>query len=82
MMKADLRSLTMPVGIRNQVFRLLAAIEVAESVQAVRMAVNRAEGFVLGLETAEALKRDMIEAMYVGFETASEARMETLRTLP
>ena len=46
-MKADLRSLSMPVGIRNQVFRLLAAIEVAESIQAVRMAANRAEGFLL-----------------------------------
>jgi len=38
-----------------------------------------AEGFVLGLETAQAFKADVIEALYIGFETVAETQRERLR---
>lgn len=60
MLIVDLRALPMPIGVRNQVFRLVAAIEVAETIQALRVTANRAEGFVLGLETAEGFNNDLV----------------------
>lgn len=52
MRTVDLRTLILPTYVRNEVFKLLAAVEISESNQAVRLAGERAEGFVLGLETA------------------------------
>lgn len=81
MRKVDLRALVMPTRVRNEVFRLLAAIEVAETAQALSVSEKRAEGFVLGLETACAFNAEMIETFYIGFESAAKARRFTLGTL-
>ncbi|WP_052028548.1 hypothetical protein [Pseudomonas syringae] len=75
----SLRTLVLPTGVRAEVLKLLAGIEVAESAQAVNMAGHRAEGFVLGLETACALKADVIEALYIGFESVTQLRHYDLR---
>ena len=74
-----LRTLVLPAGVRAEVLKLLAGIEVGESAQGVNMAGQRAEGFVLGLETAGAFKADVIEALYIGFETAAELQRKSLR---
>jgi len=61
----------LPTGVRTAVLKLLVAVETGESIQAVNMASQRAEGFVLGLETAHALKPDMIEFLYTNFDAAA-----------
>lgn len=77
----NMRALLMPTGVRAEVLKLLAGIEVAESAQSVNLAGQRAEGFVLGIETAGALKNDVVEALYVGFDIATQARLAHIREL-
>lgn len=79
--RIDLRTMDMPELVRTQVFRLLASIEVAETKQAVCIAAQRAEGFVLGLETAGFHHR-LTEALYIGFESAAADRIATLPICP
>lgn len=78
MKPADLRAIALPTGVRVEVLKLLAAIDAAESGQGVRVAGQRAEGFVLGLETASAFKSDVIEALYIGFELAANTRITAI----
>jgi len=75
----NLRTLVLPTGVRAEVLKLLASIEVAGSAQAIKMGSTRAEGFVLGLETASAFKTDLIEALYLGFDAVVRARMNDLQ---
>lgn len=75
----DLRALVMSIWVRNEVFRLLATIEVAETAQSLRVSANRAEGFVFGLETVGTITNDLIESLYIGFDTASESRLNAIR---
>ena len=77
----DLRMMVLPTLVRSVVTRLQAAIEVADTNQGMVMAAQRAEGFVLGLETAGAFQSDVIEALYVGFENAVAIRRDELRDL-
>lgn len=79
MKPTDLRSIVLPTAVRAEVLKLLAALEAAESTQAVNMSGQRAEGFVLGLEAASAFKPDMIEALYIGFERVVQSRLTMLR---
>lgn len=74
-----LRKLELPPAVRAAVLKLLDTIEVAESARSVNMAAHRAEGFVLGLETAGAFRPDICEALYIGFDSASQIRIEYLR---
>jgi len=76
----NLRALELPSGVHAAVLKLLVAIEAAESLQGVNIARLRAEGFVLGLETAQAFKLEVIEVLYIGFDEASCARLAALRT--
>ncbi|PHN22808.1 hypothetical protein [Pseudomonas sp. ICMP 561] len=69
----------LPPGVRAVVDRLQAQIEVAESVQGVNMAAQRAEGFVLGLETSGGYKTDQVETQYIGFEAVAQSRRDALR---
>lgn len=79
MRKVELRALELHSRIRAAVMSLQDSIEVAETVQGIRMASQRAEGFVLGLETASALRPDVVEDLYIGFESAAQCRLEHLR---
>lgn len=79
MRRVDLRALKMPVRVHTEVLRLLATIKVAESIQAVRASSNRAEGFVLGLETVQAFNNDLTESLYIGFESAAQNRLAEIR---
>lgn len=81
MRKVDLRAVVMPPRVHNEVNRLLAAIEVAETRQALTVTATRAEGFVLGLETSGGFRSDLIETMYIGFETAVEAQRAVISAI-
>jgi hypothetical protein len=76
----DLTTMVMPEQVRTQVLRLLANLEVADTEQATRMALERAEGFVLGLEMAT-FPRQITESLYIGFESAAEARLAQIKSL-
>ncbi len=75
MSKADLREMVLPTNVRAAVLQLYAAIDVAETRQAVNMAAQRAQGFVFGLETAAAFKPDVIEMLYIGFEIKTNSQL-------
>jgi len=75
----NLRTLEIASGIRAEVLKILLSIEAAESIQAINMTSHRAEGFVLGLETASALKKEIIEMLYIGFEAATQDRRAHLQ---
>lgn len=75
MKNVDLRTLVLPTQVRHVVLQLLANIEVAESIQALRLAAERAEGFVLGLETAGAFPRDQLEMLYIGFDQVMQRQL-------
>lgn len=58
--------------------RLLMQIERADSMIIAVKSGARADGFVLGLETAGSLRSGDAENLYVIFETALEARLKIL----
>ncbi|AOA08824.1 hypothetical protein [Pseudomonas sp. TMW 2.1634] len=69
--EVDLRAVVMPTRGCTEVFRLVAAIEVAETAQA----LNVSEGFLLGLETASATPAALVEELYFGFKIAAKQRL-------
>ena len=64
--------------IEREADRLLAQIARADSMIIAAKAGARAEGFVLGLESARALNDATIEKLYVIFDSATEERLRTL----
>jgi hypothetical protein len=72
------RSLNLPTAIRAQARQLQAAIGGARSLDELRRAADRAEGFVLGLKTVRALKPIDVENLYVVFVSAAQARQAAL----
>ncbi len=63
---------------KREADRLLAQIGRADSMIVAVKAGARAEGFVLGLETAGALRAGDAERLYIIFETALEDRLKAL----
>lgn len=66
--------------IEREADRLLAQIARADSMIIAAKAGARAEGFVLGLESARALNEATIDQLYVIFDNATEERLKTLAT--
>lgn len=66
--------------IEREADKLLAQIARADSMIMAVKAGARAEGFVLGLESARALNEATIEKLYVIFDAATEERLRTLVT--
>lgn len=64
--------------IEREADRLLAQIARADSMIVAAKAGARAEGFVLGLESACALNESTIDRLYVIFDSATEERLKTL----
>lgn len=58
--------------------KLLAQIARADSMIIAAKAGARAEGFVLGLESARALNDATIDRLYVIFDSATEERLRSL----
>lgn len=61
--------------------KLLAQIARADSMIIAIKAGARAEGFVLGMETAGALSTEETENLYVIFEASLERRLKSLATV-
>jgi hypothetical protein len=79
MTTVDLSGLVLPPTVWAEVLKLLDVIETAESILAVNMVAQCAEGFVLGLETAGVFHTDFTKGLCAGFATATRLRREALR---
>lgn len=69
-----LATLNLPHAVQAQALKLLERIHQAHSADELWRASDRAAGFVLGLETVEALGATSIEGLYVAFDNAATAR--------
>ena len=69
-----LAALNLPHAVQAQALKLLGRIQQAHSADELWRASDRAEGFVLGLETVKALNDASIEGLYVAFDNAATAR--------
>lgn len=67
-------ALNLPQAVQAQVLKLLSQIGRAQTADDLFRASDRAEGFVLGLETAKALNAGSIEVLYKAFDDAATAR--------
>ncbi|NBB33767.1 hypothetical protein [Pseudomonas sp. BC115LW] len=67
-------ALNLPQAVFAQALKLLERIRRAHNTDELWCASDRAEGFVLGLETVKALNAASIEGLYVAFENAATAR--------
>lgn len=66
--------LHLPAAVQAQALKLLGRIQQAHSPDELWRAADRAEGFVLGLETVKALNVASLEGLYVAFDNAASAR--------
>jgi hypothetical protein len=73
-MDKALLALNLPNAVEVQTLKLLHQIELAHTADDLFRASDRAEGFVLGLETVRVLKPASIEGLYKAFEAAATAR--------
>ncbi len=71
-----LAALKLPNAVEVQTLKLLHQIELAHTADDLFRASDRAEGFVLGLETAKVLNAASIEGLYKIFEAAAAARRQ------
>ena len=69
-----LAALNLPHAVQAQALKLLGRIPQAHSADELWRASDRAEGFVLGLDTVKALNAASIEGLYVAFDNAATAR--------
>ncbi|MGY3026180.1 hypothetical protein ACVWXR_004015 [Pseudomonas lurida] len=70
--------ITLSPKIGREADKLLAQISRADSMIVAVKAGARAEGFVLGLESARALTEATIDQLYVIFDSATEQRLRAL----
>ena len=70
--------ITLSPKIEREAEKLLAQISRADSMIVAAKAGARAEGFVLGLESARALNDATIDQLYVVFDAATEDRLRAL----
>lgn len=70
-----LGKLVLPPNVEAQTLKLLGHIAQASSKGECERAADRAEGFVLGMETVRALNASSIEGLYLAFEHTATARL-------
>ncbi|MBP5125812.1 hypothetical protein [Pseudomonas protegens] len=75
----SIEQINLPKGVGPQAGKLLDAITQAGSAMDLNRAGGKAEGFVLGLESAKAIKSQVAEALYVAFDDAASQRLAQLQ---
>jgi hypothetical protein len=73
-----LAALNLPTAVRGRALKMLQAINQAHSAADCTRAADRAEGFVMGIETVKALNPASIEGLYLVFEQAATVRLVVL----
>ena len=67
-----LEDLTLPQSLQSKIGALVCRVTDAQGDIDIRIAVERAEGFVEGLEAARCLTAATIEALFIIIESAAE----------
>lgn len=67
-----LEDLTLPQSLQSKISSLVRRVADAQGDVDIRMAVERAEGFVEGLEAARCLTDATIEALFIIIESVAE----------
>ncbi|MGY2257931.1 hypothetical protein [Pseudomonas sp. SDO55104_S430] len=70
--------LNLPPAVQAQALKLWQSILRATTVSDTLHALDRAEGFVLGLETLKGLNTASLEGLYLAFDGAAQARQMQL----
>jgi hypothetical protein len=70
--------ISLPKGVGPQAAKLWDAITQASTADDLNRAGGKAEGFVLGLESAKAIKSQVAESLYVAFDDAASLRSSEL----
>ncbi|MGP5468998.1 hypothetical protein ACTXNP_22175 [Pseudomonas helleri] len=68
--------LNLPHAVQAQALKLLGRIRQANSPDELWRAADRAEGFVLGVETVKALNPASLEGLYLVFDNAATVRRQ------
>ncbi|VVO14846.1 hypothetical protein [Pseudomonas fluorescens] len=74
----SIEQISLPKGVGPQASKLWDAITQAGSADELNRAGGKAEGFVLGLESAKAIKSQVAESLYVAFDNAASQRSSEL----
>ncbi|AZD07435.1 hypothetical protein C4K26_2023 [Pseudomonas chlororaphis] len=74
----SIEQISLPKGVSPQAMKLWDAITQAGSAAELNRAGGKAEGFVLGLESAKAIKSQVAESLYVAFDDAASQRSAEL----
>ncbi|ROL86142.1 hypothetical protein [Pseudomonas chlororaphis] len=74
----SIEQISLPKGVGPQAMKLWDAITQAGSAAELNRAGGKAEGFVLGLESAKAIKSQVAESLYVAFDDAASLRSAEL----
>ncbi|MDO9345198.1 MAG: hypothetical protein Q7T99_17125 [Pseudomonas sp.] len=69
----SLTGLNLPEAMLEQAVKLLRGIQQADTADEMGRAADRAEGFVLGIETVRALNAASVEGLYLAFDNAANA---------
>ncbi|KII31929.1 hypothetical protein [Pseudomonas fluorescens] len=75
-MDKALSALNLPNAVEVQTLKLLHQIALAHTADDLFRASDRADGFVLGLETVKVLNAASIEGLHKAFEAAATARRQ------
>lgn len=73
-----LAGLNLPPAVHAQALKLWQGIHLSSTVSDTLHALDRAEGFVLGIETVKALNPASIEGLYVAFDNAAQVHQKQL----
>ena len=71
--------ISLPKGVGPHAAKLLDAITGAATHEELNRAGGKAEGFVLGLESTKAIKRQIVESLYVAYDDAASNRSSELK---
>ncbi|VVO38188.1 hypothetical protein [Pseudomonas fluorescens] len=74
----SIEQISLPKGVGPHASKLWDAITQAGSADELNRAGGKAEGFVLGLESAKAIKSQVAESLYVAFDNAASQRSTEL----
>lgn len=70
--------ISLPKGVGPHAAKLWDAITQASTADDLNRAGGKAEGFVLGLESAKAIRSQVAESLYVAFDDAASQRSTEL----
>jgi hypothetical protein len=76
--RMSITQISLPKGVGPHAEKLFDAITQASTAEELNRAGGKAEGFVLGLESAKAIKSQIAESMYVAYDDAATQRASEL----